>query len=203
MPDRNYKKGSPHRDSRTFIIVAEGEREDEYFHYFNGKNQRIKVEIVDRGKNVSAPKHFLERLKKAKDEGTWIPKNNDAVWFVLDIDRWQRESIEELISRCKKDKTLNIAISNPSFEIWLLHHLLINLDEIKGDLKQELHKQAQIKGFDAYNVAVFCPLLETALNNAKQNDTNPAHPFPNDKQTKVYHLAEQLLGKLGKNWQKY
>lgn len=32
MPNnRNYKKGAPHRDSRLFIIIAEGEREDAYF----------------------------------------------------------------------------------------------------------------------------------------------------------------------------
>lgn len=197
MPNnRSYKKGAPHRDSRLFIIVAEGEREDAYFQYFHLKNQRIRISIVPREQNASAPKHFLNRLEKFEKEGLWSPKDNDALWFVLDVDAWKREHIDELIAACEKDKNWNIAISNPSFEVWLLFHLIDNLEELSVHLKHELHLKAK-----NYSPELFCPKINKAIINAKENDTTPSHIFPNSKQTKVYLLAEQLIEKLGINWQ--
>ena len=200
MPNRNYKKNLPHRDSRYFVIVAEGEREDAYFQYFHEKNQRIRIEIVPRNDHASAPNHFLNRLAKFKENADWTPKENDVAWFVLDVDMWKREQIYELISYCKNNDLLNIAISNPCFEVWLLYHLLDDLEDLSDNLKNELHIQAQNKGFKAYHPLQFCPLLETAIQNTKNKDTSSAHDFPNPKQTKVYLLAEQLLEKLGRNW---
>jgi RloB-like protein len=195
--NRNYKKGAPHRDSRLFVIVAEGEREDEYFSFFHEKNQRVRIQIVPREGNASAPKHFLERLSKFQEEGSWIPKENDTLWFVLDVDRWKKAQINELISACEQDKNWNIAISNPCFEVWLLYHVLDNLDGLSNNLKNELRNKA---GGSGYSPETFCVNIATAIENAKQNDLNPKHLFPDKKQTKIYLLAEQLLEKLGKNW---
>lgn len=57
---RKYKKSAPFRDARLFIIVAEGEREDAYFSFFNERNQRIKVQPIPREKDKSAPNYFLK-----------------------------------------------------------------------------------------------------------------------------------------------
>ncbi len=202
MPNnRNYKKGAPHRDSRLFIIVAEGEREDAYFQYFHLKNQRIRISIVPREQNASAPKHFLKRLEKFEKEGLWSPKDNDSLWFVLDVDAWKREHIDELIAACEKDKNWNIAISNPSFEVWLLFHLMDNLEGLSGNLKNEIHLKTRGTGYkQGFRPDVFCPKIEKAIQNAKENDTTPSHIFPNINQSKVYLLAEQLIEKLGINW---
>lgn len=194
--NRSYKKGAPHRDSRLFIIVAEGEREDAYFQYFHLKNQRIRISIVPREGNASAPKHFLTRLEKFEKEGLWSPKDNDSLWFVLDVDAWKREHIDELMAACEQDKNWNIAISNPSFEVWLLFHLMDNLEELSPNLKHELHLKAK-----NYKPELFCPKIDKAIQNAKENDTTPSYIFPNLNQTKVYLLAEQLMEKLGVNWQ--
>lgn len=39
--NRAYKRGEAHRDALLFVIVAEGEREDRYFGWFDQKSQRI------------------------------------------------------------------------------------------------------------------------------------------------------------------
>jgi RloB-like protein len=201
MPDRNYKKGSPHRDSRLFVIVAEGEREDEYFRYFHEQNQRVQIKIVPREGQSSAPKLFLNRLNKYQEDGLWSPQDNDVLWFVLDVDRWEREHIQELIDACERDKQWYIAISNPCFEVWLLYHIEDNLETIGDNLKHELHLRTQATGKGIpFN---FCPKIAIGAANAKKNDSSPSQTFPNHKQTKVYQLAEQLLEKLGKNWLKY
>ncbi|UKJ09401.1 hypothetical protein [Solitalea lacus] len=61
--NREYKKGKHHRDFRKFVIVAEGQREDEYFNFFGELNRRVVVEIVPREEGKSAAKHLLERLE--------------------------------------------------------------------------------------------------------------------------------------------
>ena len=201
MSNRSYKKVQGlHRDHRTFVIIAEGQREDEYFQYFNGKSTRFRIISVERHENASAPKHFLKRLEHLKESEVWIPKEQDVIWFVLDIDRWKRAEIDELINYCKNDGSLHIAISNPCFEVWLFYHILNDLDDTGTNLKHELHLKTEGTG---YNPNDFCPLIYTAITNAKQKDTNSNHLYPNEKETKVYLLAEQLLEKLGRNWSKY
>jgi hypothetical protein len=200
MSNRSYKKAQGlHRDHRTFVIIAEGQREDAYFQYFNGKSTRFKIIPVERNENASVPKHFLNRLEQLKDSEVWIPKEQDVIWFVLDIDMWKRAEIDALINYCKNDASLHIAISNPCFEVWLLYHILDNLEDMGTNLKHELHLKTEGTG---YNPNDFCPLIEHAITNAKQKDTNNNHLYPNVKETKVYLLAEQLLEKLGKNWSK-
>lgn len=111
--NRSYKKGAPHRDARLFVIVAEGEREDAYFSWFNEKNQRIKVSIIPREQDKSAPNFFLQRVEKFIEDGGWSPTENDMLWCVLDVDRWSREEIEGLRTICEQHENWNLAISNP------------------------------------------------------------------------------------------
>jgi hypothetical protein len=82
--NRAYKKGSPFRDARLFVIVAEGEREDAYFRYFEKSNRRIKILLIPREGDASSPNLFLKRLEKAEDSVGYDPKQGDRVWFVCD-----------------------------------------------------------------------------------------------------------------------
>lgn len=115
MPRKNraYKKGEPHRDARLFVIVAEGEREDNYFSWFHQRNQRIQIRIVPREENRSAPAFFLERVKEYIEEGGWSEKEGDRLWFVLDVDRWSRRTIEDLRIACEQHSNWYLGISNP------------------------------------------------------------------------------------------
>ncbi|MEN9609213.1 MAG: hypothetical protein RLZZ628_27 [Bacteroidota bacterium] len=192
MKQRSYKKGNPHRDCRLFVIVAEGEREDEYFSFFNEQNQRIQVKIVPREANASAPKHFLERLDKFKEKGEWIENQGDMLWFVLDVDRWKREHLEDLIHATQISKQWHIAISNPSFEVWLLYHLCSEINVNETNLKNLLHQKVST----GYNRDTFCTKIAQAMENAKNADTHPNQIFPNIMQTKVYLLALEMLSVL-------
>ena len=195
--NRNYKKGGRHRDARLFVIVAEGEREDAYFRYFNELNQRILIQIVPRVANQSAPKLFLERVNQFIQEDGWTPKENDLLWFVLDVDRWKRESIEDLRIACQQHPNWHLGISNPCFEVWLLFHLvdsLVDNGEKCKDLKSLLHQKA--KGNQ--ELKRLANLLSNAAENAAKADTSPRGDYPDRMQTKLYHLAKQMLTVLGK-----
>ena len=203
MPRRNrgYKKGRPHRDARLFVIIAEGEREDAYFKYFDRQNQRIKVQIVKREQNRSAPKFFLQRIEKAIETGIYAPKENDFVWFVLDVDRWSRKEIEELQGHCEKQRNWHLGISNPCFEVWLLYHFIEEIDdqgEESKELKTLLHQVSSI-GFD---MRQHPNLIKTAQKNAAHADNFPEQYYPTRMQTKLHILADQMLQLLGENWLK-
>lgn len=200
-PNRSYKKGAPHRDARLFVIVAEGEREDGYFSWFNERNQRIRVSVIPREQDKSAPNHFLQRIEKFIEDGGWSPADNDVLWCVLDVDRWSREEIENLRTACEAHPNWNIAISNPCFEIWLLYHILPTISD-NGEncsaLKQQLHQQ--LRG--GYNLRTIAPLIQTAADNARSADSNSTGTFPDRMKTKLYLLADQMLAMLGANWNK-
>lgn len=196
--NRNYKKGEPHRDARLFVIVAEGDREDAYFHYFNEINQRILVQIVPRVENKSAPKLFLERVNQFIQEDGWTPKEDDLLWFVLDVDRWKRESIEDLRIACQQRDNWHIGISNPCFEVWLLFHFvdtLVDNNEKCSELKSSLNQIAKSN----QELKRYASLLNVATKNAAKADTSPKGDYPDRMQTKLYLLARQMLTLLGAN----
>lgn len=189
------------RDYSLFAIACEGtEREPEYFRPFDGIS-RIKVDIIESkiGQRDSAPKKVLERAQTYIDEIGLSEKYNDSLWFVIDVDKWPRNQIEELADYCNHYKNWNIVISNPCFEIWLLYHKIktfSNLDcSTAVKTKQALHNLE--KG--GYFYLNYLPLIETAIINAKDNDTNPKHYLTNSKETKVYLLGEALLNRIGKS----
>ncbi len=197
--NRNYKKGGRHRDARLFVIVAEGKREDAYFRYFNEINQRILVQIVPRVEYQSAPKLFLERINQFIQDDGWTPKENDILWFVLDVDRWERKSIEDLRIACQQNKNWHLGISNPCFEVWLLFHFietLIDNGEKCSDLKYLLDQKAKSN----QELKRFASLLNVATENAAKADTAPNQQYPDRMQTKLYLLARQILEVLGTNF---
>lgn len=195
--NREYKKGKPHRHSRLFVIVAEGEREDKYFAHFNLLNSRIKVLTILREQNASAPKHFVGRLKKAEEIGEYAPEATDEIWFVCDTDRWGSQ-LNELKTDCDQNTSWNLAISNPCFEVWLHYHSgpVITGKSGCSELKFRLTKTT----LGEFNAETYCQHIETAIDHAAQADTRPESAFPEPMQTNIYRLARTMFQVLGKNW---
>lgn len=190
--NRLYKKKSgAFRDARRFFIIAEGEREDRYFSWFQGKNpKRLVIEIIERQGFGSAPQNMLKRLEHFLPESARL--EGDQIWFVLDVDRWPREAIEELNQFVQLHQDWNIAVSNPSFEVWLYYHI--------GDPKQSnCRSSADFKRIlpeistGGYNVEKFAPLIEKAAKNARNADDSLAHHYPEFAISKVYRLADAML----------
>ena len=195
--NRAYKKGEPYRDYRKFVIIAEGEREDDYFLQFNSVSSRIQIIIVEREGGKSAVKYFLERAEKYIDKYGLLPE--DYLWFVLDIDRWPREQINDLAIACEKEKNWKIAISNPCFEVWLYYHfkkvIPKNLDTCKS-LKYAVGNLDN----GGYNPKVFAREIHKATVNSKRKDLHPEKFYPDLNVTKLYSLAEEMLSLLGNSW---
>jgi len=172
--NRLYKKGEPHKDAKLFVIVAEGEREDAYFKYFNAQNARIRIQIIPREKGRSAPNFFLERINKFIVEGRWSPQENDLLWFVLDVDRWSREVIEDLRIQCEQNENWHIGISNPCFEVWLLFHFVADLED-NNENCNDLKRKLDIESRGGFEINRLASLIHEARSNAINADSNPSH----------------------------
>ncbi len=196
--NRAYKKEQPYKDARRFVIICEGERESEYFDCFNGKSKKIIIETLDptgEYAGLSAPNHLYDRAQVFFEANGLDNSYEDNLCFVLDVDRWNRNSIEELIQLVHGKENWGVFISNPCFEVWLLYHKDKKrlVGKSSGQMKQILDNS--IKG--GYNSNVFAKLILVAVENASINDPSPQSVYPDDGVTKVYKLANEIIKLMG------
>ncbi len=131
MGRRNRKRRparrDPYKESKPIIlIVTEGEvTEPEYLNGFvrATKNPRVHIEV--RG-GVGVPKTIVEFAKdrkiEAEEQARGARDENlryDEVWCVFDFD--EHPNIPDA-KQMARDNGIDLAISNPCFELWLWLH---------------------------------------------------------------------------------
>lgn len=140
---RTFDKPSYEEESETparlIIISCEGcVTEPEYFNTVSKKlddhiSSIVKVEIVDKETTASEPKDILNNLNSYIDKYGCNNKY-DSVWLVCDREKVEarRRNIEAIKPECDEGG-FKIALSNPTFELWLLMHLvdISNYDEVE------------------------------------------------------------------------
>jgi RloB-like protein len=135
------------RDPRPIIlIVCEGKKtEPEYFDGFSRacQNPRVRIELAP---EHGVPKTLVETAKQYKRRGEIEAKRErdenlayDAVWCVFDID--DHPHVGEALEMAR-DNAIDVAVSNPCFELWLLLHFRDNPGMQSREKTREL-----LKGF--------------------------------------------------------
>lgn len=131
------------RDARLILVATEGARtEPLYFDVLklNGiiDKSRVVLEVISsKSDNKSAPEHVLERLKKSAE--TLPLKDMDERWLVIDVDRWGDGKLSKIAKAAIQDG-VSLAISNPSFEVWLLLHASPTCPDKQRDIEAELRQ---------------------------------------------------------------
>ncbi|HKC62996.1 MAG TPA: RloB family protein [Pyrinomonadaceae bacterium] len=124
---RPLQRRRPSLDPRPrILVVCEGRiTEPQYFDAFRREeeNRLVDVRIDSEG---GAPKTLVERAanrkKESEEEARRARDENlkyDEVWCVFDVDEHPRLPDARQQAR---DNGINLAISNPCFELWLLLH---------------------------------------------------------------------------------
>lgn len=108
------RRRAPSRDPKSrFLIVCEGDVTER--RYFTALRIHFKSLIDLQFESGATPKTLVEWAARLKKEDPTY----DEVWCVFDIDE------HPLVPEAKqqaRDNQIDVAISNPNFELWLLLH---------------------------------------------------------------------------------
>ena len=124
---RRPARRTPYKDSKPIIlIVTEGEvTEPEYLEGFAraAKNSRVDIKVVG---GAGVPKTIVESAKELKKEAEKRARREkddnlryDEVWCVFDFD--EHPNIPDA-KQMARDNGIELAMSNPCFELWLWLH---------------------------------------------------------------------------------
>ena len=179
-----------------FLIVCEGEVTERA--YFNdvrcSERGIIHLEIVPGG----VPKSVVERAVEMKKESDHEAKSHkddnlryDSVWCVFDVD--EHPFVPEAKQQAQAN-SINVAVSNPCFELWFLLHFQDQTAHIERKKVQHLCR----KYMPGYEKAPACDVLrphqaeaiERAIRlDSWQETRNSAGANPS---TGVHRLIQQI-----------
>lgn len=133
-------------------------------------------------------------------------KGLDEVWVFSDMDLNNDGKLKEATIDCKAEK-MNLAISTPCFEIWLLLHVS-DLSKTNFDLNPvfnnkrnrkapqncELELRKVLGGYNKSKLPIdkFLPFTKIAIERAKLIDNGHPDKWPTAVGTRVYKLLENL-----------
>ncbi len=106
------------RDDRLFIVACDDTyAPKQYFNFF--RITRVQVYVVETQDGSSAAAHVLDRLL------SYAHGEDDERWMLLDTDHCvQGTHLAGFLAaqREAERQRVNVALSKPSFELWLLLH---------------------------------------------------------------------------------
>lgn len=189
------------RDDRLFYVATDDKyAPDQYFKFF--QIPRIKIDVIPTTDGTSHVKHVLTHLlERKKNEAL---DDGDELWMLLDTDHCitgsHLESFQSPLNQSKLEN-IQIAISRPCFELWLLLHVSDQLDEIT-ELKNAAETEIKLKNvLGRYNKTKLkkedYPLssVRLACERARKLDTSPDSDIPPNNASRVYKLWDAILGK--------
>ncbi|MBT3291658.1 MAG: RloB domain-containing protein [Victivallales bacterium] len=178
------------RYRKLFIIAAEGAKtEPQYFTALGSQQATIRPL---KGRNKSSPQHVLKRMEEYL-KGESLRKSDEA-WLVVDKDQWTDDQLGELHRWAQKADNYGLALSNPSFEYWVLLHFedgtgISSARACTNRLRE--HLPDYDKGIDARKITQ--PMIGEAIRRAKLRDNPPCADWPRALGgTTVYRLVERI-----------
>lgn len=207
-----FDRNSGIRDPSKIVIATEGEStEQKYFLSIKNKiddnddviNSPLELTILhpieeddDRKQGQSNPKAVLEQIKHYAKKHK-IDKN-DEFCVVVDRDRWEVGEISGVSTECAQKQNYFFALSNPSFEIWLLLHFENIADFNDGNkdidgkfLKKRLSKNhaVNIKNLQLDQLWSY---TDIAIQRAKSIPLNPKERWHSGIGTQVHIVVEKI-----------
>lgn len=210
---REFKRPSFVRNvQKLFVIATEGVKtEIKYFEQFKSEeyynNQSVFIEVLNRLTTDSSPAVVLKQLNNfSKDFNL---NKDDELWMVIDRDKqsWSIGQIAEVARLCVQ-KRYGFALSNPSFELWLLLHRK-DINQYSADVREELLRNPKtgnrsrveielLRICGTYNksnlnVDDYLPYVNVAIQRAEALTQNVNERWPDYLGSHVYKLVRKLM----------
>jgi hypothetical protein len=197
--ERRPARGVPRLNPKPRILVfCEGENtEPQYIEAFRKwcRNPRVDVEIAkERGVPLTLVHAARERKRHAEKEARKAKDDNvayDEVWCVSDVDAHPGLPDARQMAR---DNNIELAISNPCFELWLLLHFrespgMRHRHDLQGMLR------GVVPGYDKHvRFELFKEGYSTAVTRAQRLDAQAAEDGEEGRNptTGVYRLTTSI-----------
>lgn len=132
MKQRRYSSPrrirTPQEQLRKIRIHTEGKITEPGYLNMLGRLYRHKV-YLDIGTTGQGPKSLVEQACQDEDERRrrrrrrrrpTPPYDYDEIWCMFDVD--EHPEIKQSVNRARQKKGVEVAVSNPCFELWLVLH---------------------------------------------------------------------------------
>ena len=162
----SQRKVRNRRPRNVVLIVCEGQKTE--VNYFKGfRERKSNVKIIPYHEKVTDPKSIVDVARKQAKKEKIKVSEGDTVWCAFDVDENTNEALQSAVRMAEKNK-IQIALSNPSFEIWFLLHYIFQRSELTT--QEAIAKLKEFIPDYTKNMLVYGFLkdkLETAIERAK------------------------------------
>ncbi len=186
--ERHYRK--------LFLLAVEGRKtEPQYFSLFSDRQAVIQIKCLKSNDN-SSPEYVLKRMTTYLSRAEI--RDSDEAWLVVDKDQWTDAQLGLLHTWAQKRVNYGLALSNPSFEYWLLLHFEDGSNvTTRRDCYDRLqrHLPGYNKNLDTSKVTP--DRIADAIRRARQRDNPPSTDWPRKfGNTTVYRLVSNILNQI-------
>ncbi|MFA6761224.1 MAG: RloB family protein [Sulfuricurvum sp.] len=184
-------------EKKAILIALEDTKSSKYYFASMIKDFGLSGKIIFAKHIGTNPTKVLEAITSTKDYKKYFEKQ----WIVIDKDDWSKDDFNGTLNRAK---SLDIccAISNESYELWILLHFekitrFTNREELNRKLKAYFVQEFKIT-YDKSNSDIYAIIKsrqETAIKNAKElyeyhiNIDGSLKPYEHNPFTNIYELV--------------
>jgi hypothetical protein len=190
-----------YRDASLFLIACDDRyAPKQYFDFF--RIPRIEIVVAPTLDTKSAPRHVLDRLIARRDEVGL--EDTDECWLVLDTDHNPEPNHRAgfiTVIREAQSIGVNVALSCPCFEIWLLlHHAseqeasnLTRCGEVELAIRARVgeYNKAKLKREHYADGSA----VDATLRAERLDGTVPGGDIPEAPTTRIYRILRAILSK--------
>lgn len=193
------RRGPTKQPRQRILVVCEGAvTEQRYFRALqhNARNPRLHVEVA---KEVGAPLTVVQIAVRRRQEAERAADQErddnirwDQVWGVFDVDA--HPNLDEA-RRLAEAESINLAVSNPCFELWALLHFQEQRAHIERD-RVRAALQRHLVGYDKeLDFRKLHPLYENAVQRARdlEREADAHGETGRNPTTQVYKLTDVIL----------
>ena len=194
---RSPKRGRAEKRTPRYVlrVLTEGRRtEPDYFIVWRRRNARVHLNLADSGMTPDA------LVRRAKEHLRGQPRRRadrdfDEIWCVFDTD--EHENLPHAVEDAGQNG-IDVAVSNPCFELWLVLHAQEQTAPIDRHGVQRLSNELGLS--DGKRIAdtarnTLVEAFETAKDRAQALDQRHAgndSPPRSNPSTDVWRLVDQL-----------
>jgi hypothetical protein len=189
------------RPRKTLLVFCEGERtEPEYLDALKRQPSVKEISAVDlrveTGHGGSVPKTLVSMAIEARERSSNEEGEIDEIWCVFDVE-WpvNHPNLKESIDLAQQNG-INLAVSNPCFEVWLILHFQDYARWSENDDVRRLRRDVDGSRDKGLDPTKYMPLIREAARRAVNLDDKHKRDgtfFPHDNPSSgMYRLIEAV-----------